>query len=407
MKKYLSLQFKLAAKQFPFVLTVTLVLLVGVGILFYGIITMFYNDNTAKQYTVGITGDTDNTYMQWGFAALQSIEDDYFSVTLAEMTEEDAQRKLEKGEIAAYVIIPEGFMDKALTGDMTPVTYVTSAGLEGIAELLKKEVTYIVTDLVVQSQKGAFGMEAALRDNGIKKGIYDHMTNLSLQYTDMIFHRGQLFVVESLGVSDNLAAQDYYLCALTVILLALSGIPYAAIYIRRDHALSRLLLSRGYPVGKQLLCEYIIHLLSMLALTTVVLLIGGAMVNSLLIPTPGTSPKMGMFLLLVVPVIVMLAALNMLIFNFCDNLVSGLLLHVFVALSLCYMSGCFYPVYVFPKAIWTLASWLPNGLARSHLATAFSQSDSWQSLAGLLGYGVVFYGLAHLVRIRKTAVSRG
>jgi len=139
---------KLAAKQFPFVLTVTVALVVGMSILLSGLLNIFYDENSANTFTVGITGDTDNAYMQWGLAALQSIDADQFSIAVAEMTEDEAQKALEKGEIAAYVILPQDFMDNALAGDVMPITYVTSAGMEGVTTLMKKEITHIQTHIL-------------------------------------------------------------------------------------------------------------------------------------------------------------------------------------------------------------------------------------------------------------------
>ena len=406
MKKYFCLQLKLVAKQFPSVLAVTLVLLMGVGILFSGLMVMLGNSDVKKQYTIGITGDTDNPYMKWGLATMQSVQADQVSVFVVEMTTEAAQSALEKSEISAYVIIPEGFMEDALAGDITPVTYVTSAGLEGVASLLKKEITRIVTEIVVQSQKGAFGLEAALEAHQLTQEISDHMTNLSLEYTDLIFHRSALYSVKELGISDGLSTRDYYLCAMLIILLTLTGIPFAAIYIRKDNAMSQLLLSRGISAGKQLLCEFGAYLLSMLALSAVVLVIGARMVVGILTPEPGELPGLGVVALRVFPVIVMLTAMNMLIFTCCSNLISGLLMHFFAAIGLCYISGCIYPVYAFPEAVWPVASRLPTGLARSLVATGFSGDSPWKHLGGLLAYAVVFCSIALCVRIRKTTGSR-
>ena len=403
MRKYFGLQLKLAARQFPFVLAVTVALVVGICVILSGLMDVLYNDDAPKQYTVGITGDTDDTYLQWGLTALQSMDADRFSFVLQEMPEDAAQRALEKGEIAAYAIFPQDFMEKALMGEMTPITYVTSAGMQGAADLLKKEITQMITDIVVQSQKGAFGLEAVMRDRQLEQGMYDHMTALSLRYTDLIFHRDALYTVEELGISDSLSTRDYYLCACIVILLVLTGIPFATVYIRKDYAMPRLLLSRGFPAVKQLLCEFCVYLLSMLTLAAVVVLLGAGLLERILPPESGELPELGKVTVRVIPVAVMLAAMNMLLFTCCNHLVSGLLLHFFVAVGLCFVSGCIYPVYAFPQSLWTVAEWLPTGLARRFIATGFSGASAAQSLGGIALYAVAFCGITLWVRVRKTA----
>ena len=283
-------------------------------------------------------------------------------------------------------------MEKALAGEaFEPITYVTSAGAEGISSYLKREVTGLVTRMVVYSQKGAYGLDALLSEQLPNADIADHMTALSLQYADLIIHRDGFYESEALGVSDGLTTADHYICAALVLLLMLMGLPYAAIYIRRDHALSRMLCSRGFSPAGQLLCEYGAHFLSMLIL-------GG-----FLMALAAFAKLPGALSLRLVPVLLMIAALNMLLFTLAGNTVSGLLLHFFGVIGLCYVSGCIYPVTAFPIAVQKVAAVLPTGFARQHLSTAFTGRALWGSLGGLLIYALVFWGVALLARVRKTA----
>lgn len=394
MRKYFYLQLKLSAKLLPFVLGVALALMLGLGLILSGLLANFRSSEESKAFSVALCGDTDNTYLQWGLAALQMADESQFSVSVVEMPREQAHAALEKGEISAYVILPEGLMEKALAGeDFEPITYVTSAGAEGISSFLKREVTALVTKLVVYSQKGSYGLAELLIDNHLPQNVDDHMTALALEYADLIIHRDEVYAPQVLGVSDGLSTGDYYICAAVIILLMLMGLPYAAIYIKRDQALSRMLRSRGFSCARQLLCEYGAHSLSMLVL-------GGFLLA--LAALAGVLPGGG-FALRLIPVLLMVAALNMLIFSLSGNMVSGLLLHFFGTIGLCYVSGCIYPVTAFPMAVQRLAAFLPTGIARHHLSTAFTAQAAWGSLGGLLLYTVVFLGIALPVRLRKTA----
>ena len=102
------------------------------------------------------------------------------------------------------------------------------------------------------------------------------------------------------------------------------------------------------------------------------------------------------------PVAFMLAAMNLLVFNLAGNLVSGLLLHFFSALALCYVSGCVYPATAFPVSVQKLAALLPTGIARQHLAAGVAGASDWGTFVGLLAYCGVFFSLALLVRYYKT-----
>lgn len=234
--------------------------------------------------------------------------------------------------------------------------------------------------------------------------MYDYMTELSLEYAELIFHRDGLYSVKELGMSDGLSTPHYYVCAISVMLLMLMGMPFAAIYIKKDYAFCRLLRSRGFSSAKQIGCEYTVHLLTLLLLTGVVLLTARVVLTGL--PAAGESFPEDLAVRLI-PVVIMVAAWNMMLFELSENMVSGLLMHFFGVISLCYVSGCIYPVYAFPKTIRQLAERLPTGLARSHLATSFTYEGAQDSLMGLLVYAVVFVSIALWIRFRKTARIRG
>lgn len=409
MKKYFYLQLKRVAKIFPFVLAVTVALLVGLAAVLYGVLDMFDNSEDNKRFTIAVAGDTDNEYMSWGIAAMQTFDETRFSVDFVEMTEAKAQTALKKGEISAYVVIPEGFVEKAITGLVEPVTYVTSAGMEGLTTLFKKEITTLVTDMVVYSQKGAYGLGDALDNNGLEKISNTHINKISLEYTSLIFERDKLYSVTELGVSDGLSTTQYYICAILVMLFVLVGLPFAAVYIKKDYAFNRLLLSRGYSFGLQLGCEYGAHLIAMFLQSAVMLLTVIVMMGVMPEMSSGNllTQVLGDVVLKIIPIVIMISAFNIMMFELSNNMVSGLLLHFFTAISLCYVSGCMYPIYAFPKIIKNIAVFLPTGIARSYLATCFTYDSSIYGLVGLALYAVLFYGIALLVRFRKTVGIRG
>ena len=63
MKKYFYLQLKLSSKLLPFVLGVTLALLVGLGVILSGLLANFQSSEEDKEFVVALAGDTDNTYI--------------------------------------------------------------------------------------------------------------------------------------------------------------------------------------------------------------------------------------------------------------------------------------------------------------------------------------------------------
>jgi len=405
MKNYFYLQLKRVSKVLPFVIVLTVALLITLTAILGGMFENFFSSEKNQKYTVAVAGDTDNNYFKLGLSAMQSFDETKFSIEFKEMSEKKAQKAMENGEVEAYIIIPKDFVENALSGDVDPITFVTSAGMEGVSGLFKKEITALVTDMVIYSQKGTYGLYDALSSNGLSKKAGQHMDKISIQYAELIFQRNRLYSVEELGVSDGLSTPQYYVCAVMVLMLVLVGLPFGSVYIRKDYSLNRLQLSRGYPVGRQVICEYLAYLIAMLLLTGVALIVVVLALRYMPAVTENVFPN-GMpvdFIAKILPIVIMISAFNMMMFSFSGNIVSGLLLHFFALISMCYVSGCMYPIYVFPDIIKKIGTLLPTGIARAYLATSFTYDNSFDGLIGLLVYSGVFLAVAWLVRLRKTA----
>ncbi len=409
MRTYFYLQLKRVCKLFPFVLAVTLALLVGLGVILMGVIQIFGNGEDEQRFKIAITGDTDNDYLKWGMTAMQTLDESRFAVEFVEMAEPDAESALKSGGISAYVVLPENFVDRALHGEVDPIRYVTTPGVGGLTSMFKNEITKLVTDMVVYSQKGTYGIYDVMKNNGLGASAGKNMTRISIEYMDLIFRRSDIYTVEELGIAGGLSVTEYLVSGITVLLLALVGLPYATVYVHKDRSLSKLLLSRGYSGQGQLLCEYASHLITLLLLVAVLFVAVGVgvhyMPQSL---SAAVSPRLLIaFAMRLIPILMMLAAFNMLVFSATDNIVSGVLLHFFICLALCYVTGCLYPPFAFPKVVQQLSPFLPMGVARDWLAGAFDKSLSSVQLAGVLLYAALFFAAALAVRTYKIKNKRG
>lgn len=410
MKKYFYLQQKRAMKAFPFFMLIAIVLLLGVAIIFAGMLQIFGNKEENTRFKIAITGDTDSPYIEWGMVAMRTFDETRFSIDFIEMPEDEAEKALASGGISAYVVLPEDFVDKAIRNEVEPIKYVTTPGVGGIVSMFKNEITQLVTDMVVYSQKGTYGIGDAMSDNGLSEKADDGMYQLSLEYVELIFERSKLYSLQEFGIASGLDMTQYFVCGITILLLSLMGIPYVILYTKKDYALNRLLISRGRSGIGQLLCDYASHLVSFLLLVGVIvlLLVFGAFFAPESLRTFISLDVLSAFALRLVPVIVMLSAFNIMIFELSDNMVSGILIHFFSIISLCYLTGCMYPIHTFPKAVQQVSAILPMSFARSCLAGGFNESESsvWGTMCVIL-YAVLFIGIAFLVRNHKTTNRRG
>lgn len=400
MKQYFYLQLKRLLRIFPMLLMGTLVTLLCVALLVGALWKADENSADKQRFKIAITGDTSGEYVQMGMLALQTFDDTRFSMEVLELTAEEAQAQLLAGQISAYVILPEDFIERALYGDVDTVTYVTHAGGEDIVAMFKNEVTTLVTDLVIHSQKGVYAIGDLAPDD--VRGSY--MDNLAWAYVQLIFARSKVCTVEELGISSGLGLPEYYIGALSVFLLLFIGVAFVTVGVRRDYALQGLLQSKGRSGYQQVLCEYGAHFSVFLCLAAVlagvIVLAGGFLGDTVQIP--------GFFSLVLrlIPVAAMAAALNCLIFELTGNVVSAVLWHFFLCLGQCYVSGCFYPVYTLPAVLQRFSGVLPAGLAREFVAGSFLETAQTPALLGILLYTGGFWALTVAARRCKLRADR-
>ena len=410
MRKYFSLQLKRQVKLLPLILMVTLVLFVGISTILTYVIDNFTNSEDQQIFKVAITGDTESEYISFGLAAVQTIDDSRFTMEFLTMKESEAKEKLISGELSAYVVLPDNFIENAIDGNLEKIRFVTTSGDRGVTTMLKNELTTMITDMVVYSQKGTYGLNEALKANETpKEKRWELVDVISLDYVDLVFHRDDVLDAEPIGVSDGLTLPQYYLCGMAILLLMLIGINFASVCIRKEVSLERLLVSRGYSYSRQVFSEYFAHFCILGAIAVFMTACIRFMPNIItLVGDESTVSEIALpFLVRIVVSVVMLSAMNIFIFELTDNLVSGILLHFFSVLALGYLSGYFYPIYSLPTAIQKLSTVLPTGILRSYMSGIFSDDMSAAPvMLGIIAYTAFFLFGAIMIRRYKVFGNR-
>ena len=403
------LETKRMMRYAPFVFLVTLVICLCLAL---ALVTMVRADNSGadqKKISVGIVGDFENSYLGFGISALKSFDSSRFSLDIVEYSEDEAREALFDREISGYVVIPEGFVDDALYGNIGKLSFVTTDANTDIINMFKQEILELISCILVESQNGVYGMQSAMLDYGTSYGeVMDMTDEMSIEYVALILSRSNALEVEVIGVSESLTFGGYMLSGLSVLLMLLSGIVCCPLFVRSDYALPKLMKANGYGYGMQILGEYISFfvLMTVNTLALLLLLMAGAGRASGIIPELAKAEWMDIFAILVkfIPAIALISALQYLLYGLSDSVVSGVLMQFVSAVLLGYVSGCFYPINFFPRAIRLVSDVLPSGLARGYLSSLLSESASlWQALTILI-YTVGLLALAALVRhyrIRK------
>lgn len=403
---YAYLQLKRMAKLAPFVWGITILLCLCLSLALCTIVDMDNSADNKKKFTVGIVGDFSDSYFGFGISAIRSLDSSRFSIDIVELTEPQAKQKLEKGELMAYVIIPEGYIDDAMHGDINKLTYVTpETGLD-IAVIFKDEVLDMISCMLVESQNGIYGMQDVARKNEIDiSKIMDHTNAIMAEYLTLIINRSTAIEQKIVGISDSLSLGAYMYSGITILLMLLCGIACCPFFMRRDKALSTLLNANRRGPIYQISGEYTAYLFMTIVNTAVlfsVLSIGAKEAVAVIPELAGlTLSKALSIFVKFIPAIIAITALQFLLYELTNSIVSGVLLQVICSIGLAYVSGCLYPISFFPKSIQTLSSLIPTGIARGYLSSLISGKGEILSALILLGYAIVLIVGATLVRSRR------
>lgn len=406
MKKYFLLQQKRAFKLFPYVLTVAFVLLLGVIIALNGMLSGNANKEENQKVNVGVTGDMENSLLRLGMGAFQTLDDTQYSIELVEYKgEEAAATALKKGDVAAYIVVPEEFVEEALHGNVEPIKFVTTVESSDIITLFKTEMVSIITRMVIDCQKGTYGIGDALIAADSRNLVGEAESEISLEYFELVLKRGEVLEVEELGLANSLSTTNYYICSLLIVFIMIMGLPFASLYCNRDTALAALLNSKGKTSFKMLCGEYLAHLISLISILLVIFL--GFLIYSSTADTPLFKDSYGCPFITLLPVLMMFAAFNLFVFEIAANIISGLLSHFFLSISLCFISGCFFPLYSFPSSLQKVAQILPVCVAREQISTFFTGESGLIPTLMLLGFAGLFFAACLFAKRIKLLSGKG
>ena len=394
MFRYFFLQFKRVCRLLPYVGLAAIVLFGGLILVLSGIVKTMSGEDSNTKLRIGIVGEAENSYLEMGIAALRSVDSARYAIDVVEMGESEARSALENGEIEAYVVIPEGFVDAALEGRVMTIDYVSTVGARGLLSMFKDEVTRVIADVVLACQKGMYGIEEAYESLDVG-GYGKHMNRLSVAYVELVLLRSHTYSVEELGIRDQLGLEGYLFSGVCVLFFALSVLPFGQLLIKRDLSLNRLLTSKRRGISSQMVLEYLAFLAGFVFVMLLTFVLVGLGMKASHIDLQwlfGNIQWRNVWRL--VPVLMLVSSFAFMLYSCMDTLVSGMLLQFFATLAICFVGGCMYPISFFPDSVRKLAQYVPHSIARDAVSNFLLGQASVTNMLALIGYTVLFVLIA-------------
>jgi ABC-2 type transport system permease protein len=403
---YTGAQIKRSARYLPFVFLVTLVICLCLGVLLISTLGANSSKDDQAKIRIGITGDFEDTFLGFGLSAIQSFDSSRFALELVECDEVQAAVDLRKGNISGYVVIPENFIDNAVYDEVGRLQFVTNYTNADIMNLVKQEILQLVSCIIVESQKGVYGMQELLYKFGLEYDeVYDETLVISADYISMVLARSNALDVKILPEQKNLTFEGYMFSGITVLLMLLAGIVTCPLFVRRDISLYRLLSANRNRAATQIAGEYLAFFLLMLINNIILLfaLMMGTGTMTGVIPELRylDAVEMISIILKFIPVMALITSLQFFMYQLADSIVSGVLMQFISAVLLAYLSGCFYPISFFPESIQKISALIPPGIAREYLSSLLIDEVKISNIISIFLYFAVFTSLSILSRRSK------
>ena len=403
---YFVCQLKRTAKGGLATLTVCIIIAIALIFAVKGFVSAQTAEDAEMVLTIGIVGDMEDNFLSLGVYALQNLDSSSIYVDFIVLEEKEASEKLWDGSLTGYVLIPEGFTESIMTGENYPLTFVSKANPATLGPKLINRMIEIVATYISESQCGIYGTD----EYSYKLGEYfdyNDLSALNFNYISKLIQRDTAFDINVVESPDGLSLAAYYTSAIALLLIMLIGITCAPMFSKRSLSLSRLLKSNGLGEVSQTLCEYSAFVLLVFICASVIISALGIYVCETELSVKGleylTSGDVLLFALRLLPACILICAMQFLIYELSDNLLAAVTMQFICAISLAYITGCFFPSYFFPEAVRALAARLPSGMAFNYIASFFSPADA--NIFVMLAFSAVM--LALNVFVRKLKIKGG
>ena len=394
---YIKVQFIRAIKHYPIILIFTAILTISVMLFVKVMFQTKDGEAGTKRFEIGLVGDLSETYLDIGIVALKNLDSSQYYVEFTEMEEDEAKERLLDGELYGYVLIPEGFVESIVYGENKPLTYVASNNPATVGPMLANEIIRVVSQMVIQSQNGIYGLSDIAELYDVSKKTYNKaLDDMNLEYISTILNREGYYETTYVGLGNGLSYKDYYICAFLILLILLWGIACSALMTRHSMGLLRLLKSNGYSMGSMLLGDYIPFLLLMCVNTGLLVLLGKEVFDIRGIEV----------FVRILPAVILITAMQFFLYELSSNIITSVLLQLFVTVFLSYASGLFYPIYSLPQVIQVCSRKLPVGLAFEYLSEILRGKTGWEIMPKIWIYSFAFFVLSYLARYYKLRSNR-
>ena len=211
-----------------------ILLFMGIGAIYMNSADSF-DKETEKQkniVTFGVVDLDESVYSKMVISYFQGTESFAKFASLKIGTEEELKKMFAAGEVAAYLVLPQGFADGLMMGTDTKIKAIIDSNQTMISVILSNMLDSYDT-YITKVQENAFALYELFKVEGLtgeqlRKANFDTSFNL----VSKALGREELFETEEVATVPHTPIYEYYTWAIITVLIQYGGILSGAVLLR-------------------------------------------------------------------------------------------------------------------------------------------------------------------------------
>lgn len=405
--QYLYLEIKKTIKLFPRMVLQAILLMILISVIAFCGVKSMEREPLAVSVEIGVVVREDNMMTHMALSYVENMESVSQLCRFVQVSEEEGLRRLERGELAALIVLPEQLVEGIMNGQnpSVDVIFPKDARLEA---MLFRELTESGSGLLQVAQAQIYGAIDTAKEYNLTEQLSVIETDIDSYNLAFALDRLAMYDEETVSATGRMSVLQYYAASGMVLFLFLAGMAVYPVMQRENPAFRRQLTRNGTGALWQSFCRWLCGFICIALLVCVAwVLISAA---SSLMPGVGRSltstlisgrnhgtllTRIGTFLLMLVTVTTFI---NM-IYSVTGSKTSSILLIFLFSVLLLYLSGGFIPSALLPQAVRAVGNVLPGVYlirAFGGLLAGYGDGVLGQSIMGMCVYTAVFGMVGYL-----------
>ncbi|MBD5476961.1 MAG: ABC transporter permease [Lachnospiraceae bacterium] len=407
--RYLYTEIRKAVYMFPRMLLQAILLMALIGMIAFCAVKTMEREPLAVRADIGVVAREDDRVTRMALQYVENLESASQVCHFIQMPEEEGFLALEKGEIAALVVLPEQIVQGIMDGHNPTVDifFPKNAGLEA---MLLRELTESGAGLLRVAQAQIYGAYDTAAAYGMMEQLSVMETDIDSYNLAFALDRLAVYDTETVSATGQMSVLQYYAASGAVLFLLLSGMALYPVMRREPLAFRRQLARQGTGGIWQGFCQWMGGFACMELLICVLWLLwkaAGVMapeavgkITAALVgrgSAGSTGMKIGMFLLVTVTV----STYIYLLYSMAGSRTGSILLICLISVVMVYLSGGLIPSVFLSGTVQKVGEKLPTAYlirAVGGLYAGYGAGTLGRCAAGMGVYTAVFGAMAYLFR---------